>query len=150
MITIIFPLVMVVVLVGGVIVTAMNRRAHGRGATLGMAGCAVLLVGVLINVVLGFIAPSLYDALGAGGATMLISAGGMIFNATGTGLLIAGVIARRDPQQPQSPHYPPPGQAQGWQQPPVQHQQPHMQQPYPQQQPPRQGWQQPPYGGGQG
>ncbi|WP_181958406.1 hypothetical protein [Nonomuraea deserti] len=138
MITIIFPLVMIVVLVGGVIVTAVNRRAHGRGATLGMAGCAVLLVGVLINVVLGFIAPQLYDALGAGGAAMLISAIGMIFNATGTGLLIAGVIARRDPQQPQSPHYPQPGQAQGWQQ------------PYPQQQPqqpPQQGWQQPPYGG---
>ncbi|MEO3797662.1 hypothetical protein ABGB14_46325 [Nonomuraea sp. B10E15] len=145
-ITIIFPLVMVVVLVGGVIVTAMNRRAHGRGATLGMAGCAVLLVGVLVNVVLGFIATSLYDALGAGGAAMLIGALGMLFNATGTGLLIAGVIARRDPQQP---HHPQPGQAQGWQQQPIQHQQPHPQQPYPQQ-PPQQGWQQPPYGGGQG
>ncbi|TDB94709.1 hypothetical protein E1267_42550 [Nonomuraea longispora] len=114
-ISIIFPLVMVVVLVGGVIVTAMNRRAHGRGATLGMAGCAVLLVGVLLNVVLGFVAGSLYEALGAGGAAMLMSAVGMLFNATGTGLLIAGVIARRDPQQP---HYPHSGQGQGWQQPP--------------------------------
>ncbi|TDE43083.1 hypothetical protein E1295_26745 [Nonomuraea mesophila] len=146
MISIIFPLVLVVVLVGGIIVTAMNRRAHGRGATLGMAGCAVLLVGVLMNVVLGFIASSLYDALGAGGAAMLISAVSMIFNVAGTSLLIAGVIARRDPQQPPSPHHPQPGQAQGWQQPQGQHQQPYPQQPYPQQ-PPQQGWQQPPYGG---
>jgi membrane-bound ClpP family serine protease len=152
--SIIALLVMGVLLLAGIVVTAMGRRAHGRAAILGMTGCILLLLGVIFNMLRGFLTPLLMETFGAdlGVAFSILTIFSLIFDATGTGLLIWAVVARRPQQQPAQPQGP------GWQQPPGDWQQQHPQQGWnqPPQQPPFQqppGWQpppRPPFGEGQG
>ncbi|MEV0237339.1 hypothetical protein [Nonomuraea sp. NPDC050786] len=135
--SVISVVVMGIVLLIGVVLTARARRDHGSAAMIGLAGCIVLLLGVLFNILRSWILiPMMADSLGMSidavfGITTPIS---MIFDAGGTGLLIWAVVARRKPQQPVQPPYGPQGP--GWQQPPA----------------PPANWQQPqpPYGGNQG
>ncbi|MFI7641819.1 hypothetical protein [Nonomuraea sp. NPDC049400] len=135
-----------VLLLAGIAVTAMGRRNHGSAALIGMFGCILLLVGVAFNAFTAYVVyPSMDSPFGATiFITNLIS---LVLHASGTGLLIWAVVARRKPSQPAQPPQGPQGP--GWQQhsPNWQEQQ---QQPFQQQQP---GWQNPPqqpYGGGQG
>ncbi|MEV4013246.1 hypothetical protein AB0J35_22335 [Nonomuraea angiospora] len=127
--------VMGILLLFGVIVTAMARRAHGSAAMIGMGGCILLLLGLAFD---GFRSFVLYPQLGASlgmeavTVTNLVS---LLFNAGGTALLIWAVVARRNPRQPAQPP-----QGPGWPQQP-----PYPQQPY-QQQPDWQNPPQPPYG----
>ena len=151
-ISLITTILMAFLLLGGIIITAVKRREHGRGAMLGMVGCVLLLVSVVLAIAQGFLLPIMgLDLLTASAFLNILH---LLINASGTALLIAGVVARRQPPQqaqgpyqPQSPypHQPQPDWGQqpqqpGWQQP----QQPPGQQP---------GWQQPPrppFGGNQG
>ncbi|MEU8357244.1 hypothetical protein AB0C27_14630 [Nonomuraea sp. NPDC048882] len=158
-ISILTTIVMVLLLLGGAILMATRRAEHGRGSVLGMIGCVVLLVGVVINGVFILMAPDLVRSLGFdqyGPIALVMNLLSLLIQVSGTGLLIFAVIARRNPpQQAQAAAYA--QQApQGWQQ------QPEWQQGYQQQGPPQQqpGWQQqqpgrqpqhpqPPYGEGQ-
>ncbi|MFG1706065.1 hypothetical protein ACFLIM_23000 [Nonomuraea sp. M3C6] len=135
---------MAVLLLVGIVLTAMNRRNHGRAAILGMVGCILLLLGVVYNTLFGYFAPTLIRSSGIGltGTIAMSNLISLIFNAGGTGLLIWAVVARRNPPQPSQPQGP------GWQQPP-QPEWSQQQQPF--QQPP--GWQappRPPFGEGRG
>ncbi|WP_193318887.1 hypothetical protein [Nonomuraea phyllanthi] len=145
---------MAIVLVVGVIVTAMGRRNHGSAALIGMGGCILLLLGVVFNVLRSFLTDPLADAIGIGASFTILSLISLLFEVGGTGLLIWGVVARRTPRGPAQPSQG--AQAPGWQQPQPNWQQPQPQPPYqqPQQQPYQQqpGWQTPPpppQGGGQ-
>ncbi|MFC4111937.1 hypothetical protein [Nonomuraea zeae] len=147
-------IVMSVLLLAGIVITAMGRRNHGRAATLGMTGCILLLLAVLFNTLLQFFTQELFQMFRGdiGVAFAVANIISLIFNASGTALLIWAVVARRNPPQPVQPQGPgrqqPPGDwqqqqpRQDWNQPP---QQPPFQQPPGWQQPPR-----PPFGGGQG
>ncbi|NRQ32997.1 hypothetical protein HII36_14270 [Nonomuraea sp. NN258] len=122
MINMIFAISMIVILLLGVIVTAMGRRTHGRGATLGMLGCIVLLLGVGIGVVLNLMANEVVRALDDLRSFVLIqNLVTLIFQVTGTILLITGVVARRNAPEPepqsQPAGWPQPQPQQGWQQP---------------------------------
>ncbi|MEO3872950.1 hypothetical protein ABGB18_29395 [Nonomuraea sp. B12E4] len=155
-------IIMAVVLIAGAVVTAMRRRDHGRAALFGMAGCIVLLLGVVLNIAAGLFM-SMLGVLTVSAISNLIST---IFQAVGIGLLVWGVIARRNPPQagqPQGAGWPQPQQRwpQGGQQPPTQRppapqdaaQWPPSQQPPASQPPVQPGWQapqQPPYGENQG
>ncbi|MEQ4720102.1 hypothetical protein [Nonomuraea sp. B19D2] len=136
-----------VLLLAGIAVTAMGRRNHGSAALIGMFGCILLLVGVAFNAFTAYVLfPSMISSLGSGPTLLITPLISLVLHASGTGLLIWAVVARRKPSQPAQPPQGPPGpQGPGWQQPPANWQQ----QPY-QQQP---GWQTPPqqpYGGAQG
>jgi hypothetical protein len=75
-----------------------------------MWGCAVLLVGVLFQLVRSFTLPALIDYVGIRSITSVIALEGLlqvIIEVIGTGLLIWAVIARNST----------PAQPQGWQQP---------------------------------
>ncbi|GAA1620217.1 hypothetical protein GCM10009733_015820 [Nonomuraea maheshkhaliensis] len=164
-INIITMIVMVLLLLGGAILMATRRAEHGRGSVLGMIGCVVLLIGVVINGVFILMAPNLIRSLGFdqyGPIALVMNLLSLLIQVSGTGLLIFGVIARRNPPQQaaqhaqQAPHawQQQPDWQQGYQQQGYQQQGP----PQPQQQP---GWQpqhphqpqhpqpQPPYGEGQ-
>lgn len=138
--------VMLVLLIGGAVLMAVRRREHGRASMIGLAGCVVLLLGVVINGVFIFMAPSLVDSFGPGGYEpffVVFNLVTLVVQVVGTGLLIFAVIARRNPAAP-APQGPWQPQTEWQQQPPYQQQQPYQQQP---------GWQtppQPPFGGGQG
>ncbi|MEV0619043.1 hypothetical protein AB0I81_37400 [Nonomuraea sp. NPDC050404] len=140
-------IVMTVLLVGGAALMVSRRQEHGRAAVMGIVGCVVLLLGVGVSAFLVFGFPALVGTLGPmriQTVLAVINIVTMLIQATGTGLLIFAVIARRNPQQPVGGGWQPqPGPGQQWQQGP--------QQPPYQQQPP--GWQQPPqppFGGPQG
>ncbi|MFK4034198.1 hypothetical protein ACI2LC_00170 [Nonomuraea wenchangensis] len=164
-----------ILLLVGLVLMAMRRREQGRGAVLGIAGCAVLLVGAAFAVAQSFLQRELVDLLGLVTGLSVSVAISSIIHLVGLGLLIGGVVARRTtPAQrpapspgPQGWQQPPAGwEQQGWNQPAPQPQpyaqQPQGQQPYPQhpqgqpypqqpqgQQPyPQPGGQQPPYGQG--
>ncbi|MEU6796310.1 hypothetical protein ABZ907_31845 [Nonomuraea wenchangensis] len=157
-----------ILLLVGLVLMAMRRREQGRGAVLGIAGCAVLLVGAGFALSQSFLQRELVDLLGLVTGLSVWVAISSIIQLVGLGLLIGGVVAKRTA--------PPPGpqgwQQQGWNQPAPQPypqqpqgqphpqgqpypQQPQGQQPYPQQphpqQPPQPGGQhppQPPFGQG--
>ncbi|MEU4545099.1 hypothetical protein [Nonomuraea dietziae] len=122
----------VILLVVGIALTARARAEHGRGATLGLVGCVVLLVAAILQGTYQALIPSLVESGGFEIITMMSMITGLLFtvlNVVGIGLLIFGVVARRGGPQPQQQ-----GQGQGWQQP--YGQQPYPPQPqYPQQQP---------------
>ncbi|WP_345569708.1 hypothetical protein [Nonomuraea rosea] len=143
--------IMGVLLLAGIVVMAMRRRDHGRAAILGMFGCILLLLRLIVSTLLAYLAPMLFE----GNLEVTFAIANIItllLDATGTGLLIWAVVARRPQQQPAQPQGP------GWQQPPGDWQQQHPQQDWnqPPQQPPFQqppGWQpppRPPFGEGQG
>jgi membrane-bound ClpP family serine protease len=138
--------VMGLLLIFGIILIAVNRRHHGRAATLGIVGCVLLLLGLLINIGQGMAMPTLVKTFGISSLSAVAAISSiifLIFQAGGIGLLIWAVVIRRDPPR-QAPPQPTDWQQQpqpGWPQQP-------QQQPY--QQP---GWQtppQPPFSGGQG
>ncbi|MEV4082861.1 hypothetical protein ACGFJC_48145 [Nonomuraea fuscirosea] len=139
-VNIITMIVMVLLLLGGAILMATRRAEHGRGSVLGMIGCVVLLVGVVINGVYIIMAPDLIHALGFaqyGPIALVMNLLSLLIQVSGTGLLIFAVIARRNPPQ------------QAAQQSRQAH---HAQQGWPQQQPewqqgPQQGYQQGPQHG---
>ncbi|MEU0568662.1 hypothetical protein ABZ297_25235 [Nonomuraea sp. NPDC005983] len=130
----IFVLVQGSVLVTGIVLTIGKRRQHGRAAMLGLAGCLVLLLEIVFNVVRSLTFPSLVDSMGIKSANTIVvveTAVSSLLSGVGIGLLIMAVVARRSsPQQPAAP---------GWQQPPPAWPQ------YPQQgeqgRPPAPGWQ---------
>ncbi|MEV4167009.1 hypothetical protein [Nonomuraea dietziae] len=128
-----------ILLIVGIALTARARAEHGRGATLGLVGCVVLLVAAILQGAYQVMIPSLVESGGFEVITMMSMITGLLFtvlNVVGTGLLIFGVVARRGGPQPQQQAQGQ-GQGQGWQQP--YGQQPYGQQPqYPQQQPPGQ------------
>ncbi|MEU4327379.1 hypothetical protein [Nonomuraea dietziae] len=132
-----------ILLVVGIALTARARAEHGRGATLGLVGCVVLLVAAILQGGYQVMIPSLVESGGFEVITMMSMITGLLFtvlNVVGTGLLIFGVVARRGGPQPQQQAQ---GQGQGWQQP--YGQQPYGQQPqYPQQQQPHHPQQPPP------
>ncbi|MEV4108074.1 proline-rich domain-containing protein [Nonomuraea sp. NPDC049695] len=134
--SVISVLVMGIVLLVGVVLTARARRDHGSAAMIGLAGCIVLLLGVLFNILRSWVLiPMMADSFGMSidAVFSITTPIAMIFDAGGTGLLIWAVVARRKPSRPtQPPHGP---QGPGWQQPPA---------------PPANWQQQPPYGGNQG
>ncbi|NUT44313.1 MAG: hypothetical protein HOV86_30395 [Thermoactinospora sp.] len=110
----------VIILIVGVVLTAMARRNHGRAALVGMFGCLVFLLDVIVSVVQAFLLPQFARDLGSiMTAAMIFSVLHLLFWVTGLGLLVAGVVMRRPaaaPQQPfppQQPYYqqqpPPPG-----------------------------------------
>ncbi|MFC4006323.1 hypothetical protein ACFOY2_03760 [Nonomuraea purpurea] len=145
--------VMGVLLLAGIVMTAMGRRNHGSAATIGMVGCIVLLLGLVFNTLRGLALPMLSDTFGMS-LNMLFTVGNvlsLLFEVIGTGLLIWAVVARRNPPTPAGPQGP------AWQQPASEwQQQPGRQSPQPGHQPGHQpgqqpGWQtppQPPYGEG--
>ncbi|MEV1177585.1 hypothetical protein [Nonomuraea sp. NPDC049784] len=140
--SIISVLVMGILLLAGVVVTARARRDHGSAAMIGMAGCILLLLGVVFNILRSWVLiPMMADSLGMKIDTVfaVTTPISMIFDAVGTGLLIWAVVARRKPHQPAQP--PQGSQGPGWQQPPASWQQ---------QQPGWQTPQQPPYGENRG
>ncbi|GAB3433734.1 hypothetical protein [Flindersiella endophytica] len=115
--------VMALVLLGGIILMAVNRPNHGSAAVLGMVGCVLLLIGLIFNATLGFFMPSLVRSSGMsiGTTVALWSLISVLFNVAGTGLLIFAVIAKRNPPQGTQPGMPgwqqgPGGQQQAWQQ----------------------------------
>lgn len=113
---ILFVIPTVILLVVGIVLTARARGEHGRAATFGMIGCVVLLVGSILQGAWQVMLPSIVESGGYEILSLVNAVTGFVFlvvNLAGTGLLIGGVVARRDP--PQTPQYP---QAQGWQQPP--------------------------------
>ncbi|PRX55698.1 hypothetical protein B0I32_126160 [Nonomuraea fuscirosea] len=151
-INIITMIVMVLLLLGGAILMATRRAEHGRGSVLGMIGCVVLLVGVVINGVYILMAPELVRSLGFaqyGPIALVMTLVSLLIQVSGTGLLIFAVIARRNPPQQAAQHA-----QQGWQQQP-EWQQGYQQGPqhgYPQAPPQQPGWQpqqRPPFGEGQ-
>lgn len=109
---VLFTAVMILLLVGGIVLTARARRDRGRPAVLGMWGCAVLLVGVLFQLGRSFTLPALIDYVGIRSISSVIALEGLlqvIIEVIGTGLLIWAVIARNStPGQPYDP-------APGWQ-----------------------------------
>jgi hypothetical protein len=113
---VLFAAVMILLLVGGIVLTARARRDRGRPAVLGMWGCAVLLVGVLFQLVQSFTLPALIDYVGIRSISSVIALEGLlqvIIEVIGTGLLIWAVIARNStpgqPQGRQQPYDPAPG-----------------------------------------
>ncbi|MFE3453776.1 hypothetical protein ACFXJ8_33100 [Nonomuraea sp. NPDC059194] len=107
----------VILLIVGVVLTARARAEHGRGATFGLVGCVVLLVGAILQAGWQIMMPSIIESSGLAVFSVVYVISGFVFvvvNTLGMGLLIGGVIARRTP--PQAQHYPQPPQ--GWQQPP--------------------------------
>ncbi|SEH02850.1 hypothetical protein SAMN05444920_13074 [Nonomuraea solani] len=141
--------VVVMIVLGGLLAVGaglmfMRRQEHGRGAVLGATGCVVLLLGVIISGVFSIALPSLVSSFGDGYTVLIVAYNliSLLFQVVGTGLLIFGVIARRNPpqeaQQAQGAWNQP--QQPGWNQP-----QGDWNQPQPPQQPPAQqpGWQQP-------
>ncbi|SEM55180.1 hypothetical protein [Nonomuraea pusilla] len=150
-----------VLLLVGIVLTAMARRHRGRAAVLGLIGCVVLLLGTLFNVLRNFATDLILELFGTRSLGTVFSIQNLIstfFEIVGTGLLIWGVAARSTgreagqqplPQgrQPQpAPHqpWPQPGPAPlpDWQQ-PAPHQ-PGAHQPGPQQMGPQQSGQQQP------
>jgi hypothetical protein len=142
-----------VLLIVGIVLMAARRRDHGRAAVMGILGCVVLLLGVVFNVARGLLDEALAELLSIAVAFTVSSVISMIFSLTGTALLIAAVVARRNPaqaappagqgwpRQPQQPEWGQPQQPE-WGR-PQQPQQPEWQP----QQPPQPGWQpqQPPF-----
>ncbi|MGV9381596.1 hypothetical protein ACWDRB_37680 [Nonomuraea sp. NPDC003707] len=130
-----------ILLLLGVVMTAMARREHGSAAMIGMAGCILLLLGLLFNIFRSYVLfPQMTSSSDIQTTVAVTSLVSLLFDAGGTALLIWAVVARRKPSQPAQPP-----QGPGWPQQPS-----YQQQPYQQQQP---GWQnppQPPYGQGQG
>ncbi|MFI6733434.1 hypothetical protein ACIBI9_10935 [Nonomuraea sp. NPDC050451] len=130
-----------ILLLFGVVVTAMARREHGSAAMIGMVGCILLLLGLLFNIFRSYVLfPQMSSSMGIETTITVTNLVSLLFDAGGTALLIWAVVARRKPSQPAQPP-----QGPGWPQQP-----PYPQQPYQQQQQP--GWQnpqQPPYGQGQ-
>ncbi|MEU6789441.1 hypothetical protein ABZ912_60565 [Nonomuraea angiospora] len=132
--------VMGILFLFGIVVTAMARRNHGSAAMIGMAGCILLLLGLVFNIVRSYVIfPQMGASLGFETTVSVTNLISLLFDGTGTALLIWAVVARRNPRQPAQPP-----QGPGWPQQP-----PYPQQPY-QQQPGWQNPQQPPYGQGQG
>ncbi|MEZ7132030.1 hypothetical protein ACBR40_42410 [Nonomuraea sp. AD125B] len=122
----------------GLVLMAMRRREQGRGAVLGIAGCAVLLVGAGFALAQSLLQRQLVDLLGLVTGLSVWVAISSVIQLVGLGLLIGGVVARRTPPSPappQGPQGPQGWQQQGWNQPAPQPypQQPQGQQPYPQQ-----------------
>ncbi|MFI6994712.1 hypothetical protein [Nonomuraea wenchangensis] len=121
-----------ILLLVGLVLMAMRRREQGRGAVLGIAGCAVLLVGAAFAVAQSFLQRELVDLLGLVTGLSVSVAISSIIHLVGLGLLIGGVVARRTtPAQRPAPS---PG-PQGWQQPPAGWEQQGWNQPAPQPQP---------------
>ncbi|WP_431902698.1 hypothetical protein [Nonomuraea sp. bgisy101] len=112
-----FIIPMVILLVLGIVLTARARAEHGRAATFGMVGCIVLLLGAILQGAWQVILPSIVQSGGFAIFGVVNAVVGFVFvvvDLVGTGFLIGGVVARRNP--PQAPQYP---QApQGWQQQP--------------------------------
>lgn len=104
----IFLLPSLAALITGMVLTGRARREHGKAATYGMIGCALLMVNLLIEAGWSIAIPMLVDSMGVGGLG-LVSAASSILGAAlfcgGVGLLIWGVVARRGPAAPP----PPPG-----------------------------------------
>ncbi|GII78787.1 hypothetical protein Sru01_37690 [Sphaerisporangium rufum] len=102
---------MIIVLVVGIVLTARARRERGAPATLGLAGCAVLLVAAVLELVRAFVLPGLGASMGLGAVQFMAMAGLLltVLHVTGVGLLIAGVVTRR--RTPGGPGPVPPG---GW------------------------------------
>lgn len=94
-------ILMALVLLGGIVLLAVNRVNHGSAAVLGMVGCILLLIGVISSATLSFTIPSLVRSSGMSINTMigLWSLVSVLFNVTGTGLLIFAVVAKRNPPQ---------------------------------------------------
>ncbi|MEU4234699.1 hypothetical protein AB0F17_61380 [Nonomuraea sp. NPDC026600] len=153
---VILALGMIALLLVGVVLMTKAKAEHGRAATLGMAGCIVLLLGEVYDIVRIFTLESVIEAVGVSNITavyLVTALIGMLFTAVGVGLLIWAVIARRTPaQQPQAPNWQQPQQQYGRQQPQPQAppewqpQSPPQPSPSPQpgwQDPERPGWQNP-------
>ncbi|MGW0485619.1 hypothetical protein [Nonomuraea sp. NPDC003214] len=145
-----------VLLLAGTVLLGMNRRNHGRGATLGMFGCLALFLDSLVRLAQLLMIGVLLESFGPGGIDvvfLLVNLVSFVLMVTGVSLLIAGVIARRTPPQQAGPQAP--QQPQHWQQGPQQGPQQGWQQqgpqgPYGQPQGPQPGWQQQPPSGPQG
>ncbi|WP_327590137.1 hypothetical protein OHA25_26285 [Nonomuraea sp. NBC_00507] len=121
-----------VLLVGGIIMMAMRRRDHGRASVIGIMGCVVLLVGTVFNIARGLVDEAVADLVGLAPALTISNTISLLFNLTGTALLIGAVVTRRNPQQPAPPQGPgrqPPQQQPEWGQPPFQQQPPGRQNP---------------------
>ncbi|MFG3440901.1 hypothetical protein ACGF0J_26910 [Nonomuraea sp. NPDC047897] len=125
LVNVLLSLAVAVLLVVGVILMARGRREHGTAAVLGLWGCVVLLIGLILGVVRSFTLPMVADAVGSQSLTVVLLAENALqtlLTVVGTGLLIWAVIARRppsrapgsgpapDPRQPawQPPQAPPP------------------------------------------
>ncbi|GAB2927565.1 hypothetical protein ACFMQL_04735 [Nonomuraea fastidiosa] len=138
-INIINALLMVIVFVGGIILLAVRKKDHGRGANLGIAGCVVLLVGFIGQVGVSFSMSTLIDKLGRTAYEIVLPVGtglGTLAQAVGISLLIFGVVARRTPQPAAA------GQPQTWPTQPGHHAQ-HGQPGWPQPDQGQHGWPQP-------
>lgn len=89
----------------GAVVTGMARRDHGKGATLGLIGCLVLLFNTLIQVGQSLFITRMFDAFGHRIFELILTLLNLLTTLlfiTGLGLLVMGVVARRTPRpQPQ-------------------------------------------------
>ncbi|MFI6504166.1 hypothetical protein [Nonomuraea typhae] len=111
-------LVLIIAFVVGAVLCGRARREHGKAATLGMIGCLVLVLSVLVRMPTIF-AADIQRSLGLSFASL-----GVVFAAIGLletilllagfGLLVAGVVVRRGPR----PQPPAPPQGYGYGQPP--------------------------------
>ncbi|MFG1698905.1 hypothetical protein [Nonomuraea sp. NPDC049309] len=173
--TLVNVLLMVIVLIGGIILMAVRKKDHGRGSSLGIAGCVVLFIGLIGQTAISFFLRQLIDVFGYEIGLLINSTFTILTQVAGITLLIFGVVARRIPRpaagQPQTwptqpghhaqPGWPQPGQQPEWQAPwqPEQGAQPQPglgqpgwgpqqpgQQVQPGGQPPQQGWQPPQQG----
>ncbi|MET9342534.1 hypothetical protein ACWDLG_43285 [Nonomuraea sp. NPDC003727] len=101
----------------GIVLTARARGEHGRAATFGLTGCVLLLLGAILQGVWQVLLPAVVESAGYEMFALVNAVAGFVFmmvGVIGTGLLIAGVVARRTPPQ-REPYQ---QQAPGWQQPP--------------------------------
>ncbi|MEV4564085.1 hypothetical protein AB0K12_09965 [Nonomuraea sp. NPDC049419] len=113
-------LLMVIVLGGGIVMMAMRRKDHGRGAGLGIAGCVVLLIGAVIQAAIVFSVTTLVTEMGRTAYEIILPLANLlviVLQVAGTALLVFGVVARRTPQPAGAP-------AQSWPTHPGRHQQP--------------------------
>ncbi|GAA3103175.1 hypothetical protein GCM10020001_020410 [Nonomuraea salmonea] len=94
-------LLMVIVLGGGIVMMAMRRKDHGRGAGLGIAGCVALLIGAVVLTAIQFSVTTLVTEMGRTAYEIILPLGNLLvimLQVTGTALLVFGVVARRTPQ----------------------------------------------------
>ncbi|WP_157246483.1 hypothetical protein [Nonomuraea typhae] len=112
-----FNLITIVAFVVGAVLCGRAKRDHGKAATLGMIGCLLLVLSVLVRTPTIFAIDFQRDlGLSAASLGVIFAVVGLletILLLAGFALLVAGVVARRGPR----PQPPAPPQGYGYGQP---------------------------------
>ncbi|NUW30546.1 hypothetical protein HTZ77_03780 [Nonomuraea sp. SMC257] len=108
-------------LITGIVLTVRARREHGKAATIGMWGCVVLLLALVLRLVWSMLVAQVVSAGGMETFQVVMVLHGAVdalLTMTGLGLLVWAVVARRPRPGPEAPlpHLPSPHAA-AWQAP---------------------------------